>query len=267
MTESIQEITRENRESLASELLCLADTKRTLGNYYGLVLPNGRSLTDFNAIGAFIQEELGHARSIYRLLEQDFEHDQKTLELERRPDELHGMEVLDGPPQSWVDFVTLSHLVENAIWLFTTPFLDTRYDELSGLTKKIGEEERFHQMFTEGWLEVLSEEQGDDVEAAMEARLPMVLVWFGPTTQNDDLFEADLRTSSIQEIRTEYIEGIESTVKEFDLTVDIDSVNDRTDELLQNGDWLADRRRIDASGPDGRLEALLANTDEELSYL
>lgn len=257
---SPDELSDDALETLTDELLCIADTKRVLGNWHILVLPNGRSITDFNAISALTQEELGHTRSLYQLLEDsDTGLDAHQLDVGRDTDEIRYAKTLTEPPQSWVDYIVTSYLVEHAVWNLLRTFEDSAFAELAGLVQKIGEEERYHQMYAEGWLEVLVEEESEEVTQRFAERLPAMYQWL-LTGDSGPLVDAGVRTADVADAR----EAFKSSVTPFLANQGVD-VSGLVTDIEVPDSWDASSRRPGHEEPTGRLQQLLATENTEIA--
>ena len=85
---------------LEGELLCIADSSWVLGHWYINCMLNGRELTDFTSMAGIAEEKLGHARALFRFMEEYYGLPEYQLEFARQADEIHAMELLDAPPHS-----------------------------------------------------------------------------------------------------------------------------------------------------------------------
>jgi ring-1,2-phenylacetyl-CoA epoxidase subunit PaaC len=92
----------------------MSNSKWVLGHWYIKLIQNGRSLTDFNALAAMAQDQLGHTRSLFALLEARGNSGER-LEFGRDRAEVQSMELLDEPPTSWADFLVTTSLAEYAL--------------------------------------------------------------------------------------------------------------------------------------------------------
>jgi len=198
-----------NLSPVLDDLMCVADSKWLLGHWYILVLRNGRNLPDFNALSGMSQDELGHTRAVFNFLEA--EHGDalpvKQLEFDRAATEVHSMALLDEPPADWTDFVITAYLAETAIWRLFSTFQGSTHPALDNMVAQFGQESRFHQMYCSGWLQALDDEDLGTARAALHKRLPLVLAWFGDATNADEALENGLRSMSVAEARTEFLEG------------------------------------------------------------
>jgi 1,2-phenylacetyl-CoA epoxidase catalytic subunit len=164
-----------------NEILCLADTKWLLGHWHMAVMPNGKTFDDFTAIAALMQEELGHARALFGIVE-SLEPRRASLEHERTPAEIHSMVTLNVAPASWADYVSSVLLVDYATWEMLVSFEHGPILPES-LIAKIGQEERFHQLACIGWLKSFSEGDRAALRESFAGRYADILRWFGPPSE------------------------------------------------------------------------------------
>ena len=125
-----------------NDLLAIADTKLVLGNWYAECVMNGRSLPDFAAILGMCSANYGHTRAIYQYLAAHG-HDYKELERGRGPEEIRSMNLLDGAPAGWEDFMIATWLADLGTWMLVSGYLQNEDRAVAGIAKKIGEETYF----------------------------------------------------------------------------------------------------------------------------
>ena len=236
---------------LLSELLCLADSKWTLGHWYIKVMLNCRTLTDATAFAGMAQDELGHTRVLFKHLEENYQLPEHQLEFGRSPPEVHNMELLDKPPANRGDFMLAAHLAEAALWHFLATFKQGSNAELSGMVRHFGKESQFHRLNLLGWIKSLQPPEEAQMIGSLSERLPLAVRWFHEADK-DVLFEAGVRTSSIADARRAFIEG---PVKELLTLLGQPPYEDCEPPRLP---WDARRRRPQGSAmPEGLWEFML----------
>jgi ring-1,2-phenylacetyl-CoA epoxidase subunit PaaC len=218
----------------------IADTKLLLSHRYAEWMLSGPALEDDIAGASAAQDELGHVRQLFRLLDgQGRDHD--WLEGDRSPDEFANAAPLDENPGSWVEFVVTLGVVERAAW-YMLDAVD--HGDFDGLATRIGQDEFFHLEFLDGRLETLADERPDAVRTAMEAALPGTLAFLGPAAYDDeaDPLVADGFTDrSVTTLRSSFRDRYEEILGGTDLslsTVAVDWDAPAVDE------WDAARRRV-----------------------
>jgi ring-1,2-phenylacetyl-CoA epoxidase subunit PaaC len=196
------------KKRLVQELLCIADSKWVLGHWYIMVMRNGRSLSDFNALAGMSQDELGQTRALFRFIEEAFDEPVNRLEFERDADEISDMALLDLPPTDWADFVCTSYLAEAALWQFLATFQNSDYRPVANFVRQFGQETNFHLRYGLGWLKAFNDDDRRAIDSAILRRLPAALTWFGKPQKavDDPLLAAGLRTKSVGDARNAFLE-------------------------------------------------------------
>ncbi len=249
----------DNNKTLFSELLCLADSKWTLGHWYIKVMLNCRTLTDATAFAGMSQDELGHTRALFKYLEDSEKLAEHQLEFGRQANQVHNMQLLDQAPQNRGDFMLTAYLAESALWNFLATFKNGANADLAGMVKHFGKESRFHRLNLLGWAKSLDEQERQQMIAALPNRLPLALRWFGGANDSDPLIKAGIRTASIAEAKAAFIEGP---------VTELQNILEQSSPIIEEqgaASWDALRRRPQGSAmPDSLWEAMLPTNAEAL---
>src|SRR5579859_957967 len=175
---------RTDHAALFAILSALADNKQAVGRRYAFWCNGAPALEAAVAAAAMTQDELGHARTLYPLLD-DFtqaEADPSQVEPETRT--LHySLAYLDDDFQGWSDFVATNFLFDSALTTFFEAAQQSSYEPLRQRARKIVQEERIHEMHAEGWVRRLAK-AGGAVRSTLVVSLNRLwnetLCWFGP---------------------------------------------------------------------------------------
>lgn len=184
----------------------VADTKLVLSHRYAEWMLSGPILEDDIAGASAAQDELGHVRQLYRLLE---EQGRDTDLEDRDPDEVASAPTLDETVGDWVPYVATMNLTDRAAW-YLLDAVD--HEDFEGLVDRIGQDEYFHLEHLDGRLETLAADRPGDLQAALESVLPDALSFLGPPDHDgadDPLVAAGFTDRSVAEIRTAYREQYE----------------------------------------------------------
>jgi phenylacetate-CoA oxygenase PaaI subunit len=245
---------RTDHPALFALLSSLADNKQAIGRRYAYWCNGAPALEAAVAAAAMTQDELGHARTLYPLLD-DFtqaEADPRQVEPETRT--LHySLAFLDTDFQGWTDFVATNFLLDTALTTFFEAAQISSYEPLRQRARKILQEERIHFMHAEGWIRRLAK-AGGAVRAALAHSLERLwnetLCWFGP---NDDpvmqqLYQEGIIDASPAELRSRYLSKIMPTLNsvDMDMPVVFDAPTKRWEpsEALPWSSWDAPARRL-----------------------
>lgn len=174
----------EGLAGLVNLIVVLADNKFFLGRRFSEWLSGGPSLESAVALAAIAQEELGHARALYPLLEEMPLVDtpgplQRGAERERK----YCMSCLAEPWDRWADVVAALIVVDPAITVLFRALEESGYDDLRQRAARVPGEEAFHRKYADGRVRDLA--RTDQGRATLQARIdviaPEVLMWFGPS--------------------------------------------------------------------------------------
>jgi len=240
--------------ALFAVLSSLADNKQFIGRRYAYWCNGAPALEAAVAAAAMTQDELGHARTLYPLLE-DFSQaraDPSQVEPVTRTLHYH-LAFLDHDFRGWSDFVATNFLLDNALTTFFEAAQDSSYEPLRQRARKIVQEERIHAMHAEGWVRRLAK-AGGAVRSTLVASLNRLwdetLCWFGP---DDDanmqrLYREGIIDAMPSELRSRYLQKIMPTLSslEIDVPVTFDLVTKHWEpgQPLPWNEWDAIARRV-----------------------
>ncbi|MDR7468698.1 MAG: Phenylacetic acid catabolic protein [Armatimonadota bacterium] len=170
--------------ALVNLIVVLADTKYFLGRRLSEWAPAAPFLEASVACAAIAQEDLGHSRAIYPLLE-DLAYPNRPAPLERETDRDRRFCVrfLDAPFPTWSHVVAAAVLVDTAVTTMFEALVASRHEALASRVRRALEEERAHLGYAESLVRRLAAIPGG--AAALQARvdeaLTEMLCWYGPT--------------------------------------------------------------------------------------
>src|SRR6266704_2123146 len=230
--------------ALFAVLSSLADNKQAIGRRYAYWCNGAPALEAAVAAAAMTQDELGHARTLYPLLE-DFnqvELDPSQVEPMTRTFHYH-LAYLDHDFQGWSDFVATNFLLDMALTTFFAAAQNSSYEPLRQRARKIVQEERIHEIFADGWVRRLAK-AGGAVRATLVSSLNRLwtetLCWFGP---NDDpnmqqLYREGIIDATPDELRSRYLQKIMPTLSSLEIEVPVSFHTDtKRWELRQSLPW------------------------------
>lgn len=225
-------------EGAVDYLQAVADTKLLLGFRYAERMTSGQSIEDDVANMNVSQEEFGHVRQLFGILEeQGRSHD--WLMSERDAGTYANAAVLDDPAPDWPTFVVETGMTDRAAWLLLDAIEDPA---LNGIREKIAQEESFHLERADAWFEHLAENDPGTVEAVLEDAVPQVLAFIGPETYDastDPLYKEGFTDTPVAELRDRFISHYRALCT--DTEVDIDAADVQAPDP---DEWDAVRRRV-----------------------
>ena len=232
--------------ALFAVLSSLADNKQAIGRRYAYWCNGAPALEAAVAAAAMTQDELGHARTLYPLLEDFTQAESDPSQIEPMTRTLHyHLAYLDHDFQGWSDFVATNFLLDMALTTFFAAAQNSSYEPLRQRARKIVQEERIHEMHADGWVRRLAK-AGGAVRSTLIASLMRLwdetLCWFGP---NDDpnmqqLYREGIIDATPDELRSRYLQKIMPTLSSLEIDVPV-SFNAGTKrwELRQALPWNA----------------------------
>jgi phenylacetate-CoA oxygenase PaaI subunit len=224
-------------QALVNLILVLADNKYFLGRRLSEWCPGGPSLESSVAAAALAQEELGHARALYPLLEDMPVTEapgplQRGNERERR----YVVSFLDEPLPTWAHVVAALALVDPALTVMFKALKDCRFEDLRKRAARIPGEEEFHRKYADGRVRDLARTDGG--RAALQARidelLPEMLCWFGPDDEEGvrELKADGLLAMDSAELRAAYLDDIRPVLEAAQISLTTDDLPwDRWNQL------------------------------------
>jgi len=169
--------------ALVNLVVVLAENKYFLGRRISEWEVGAPGLEEAVASSALAQEELGHARVLYPLLD-ELPFPERPVPLEREGDRKrrYAVSFLDRPWATWTEAVVAILLVDAALTTMLEHLTSSAWEPLARRAARILQEEVFHLEFAEGRLRELAALHGvrEELEKHLRSFLPEMLLWFGP---------------------------------------------------------------------------------------
>jgi ring-1,2-phenylacetyl-CoA epoxidase subunit PaaC len=166
---------------LVDLITALADNKHALGLRYAEWCSSGPTIEAGVAATAMAQDELGHARVLYGLLE-ELPGAPRRSEHEWSAADARTVAFVDRAFAGWPHLIVANLMLDRVLATVLEAALDSRYLPLRQRARKIIEEERYHAIHGQSWLAQLAAE-GPEVRAELAAALRGIwsdaLCWFG----------------------------------------------------------------------------------------
>lgn len=189
--------------AVADLVAALADNKHFLGRRYAEWSSSAPALESAVAAAAMAQDEIGHARSLYPLLE-DLAGASEETQPETRIHFVHAP-FLAEPFQSWTDFVAANFLFDTALTVLLEAAIESSLGGLAQRARRMIQEERLHWLHGEGWTRRLAQE-GRAVREALAASFtriaPDTLAWLDTAT--DELVQQGVLSAGAADLRGRY---------------------------------------------------------------
>ncbi len=213
--------------ALFAVLSSLADNKQAIGRRYAYWCTGAPALEAAVAAAAMTQDEIGHARTLYPLLE-DFaqaQADPRQVDPMTRTLQYH-LTSLDHEFEGWSDFVATNFLLDTALTTFFAAAQHASYEPLGQRARKIVQEERIHAMYADGWVRRLARAGGavrSTLVASLEGLWDETLCWFGPQAdpQMQRLYREGIIDATPDELRRRSLHTIMPTLSSLDIAVPV----------------------------------------------
>jgi ring-1,2-phenylacetyl-CoA epoxidase subunit PaaC len=196
------------------------------------------------ALANIAQDEFGHARLWYDVLQDEFGYEEADL-LWERPAEayLHSPLVeLSTPEGDWADTVVRSYLYDAAERLRLDALASSSFDPIAARVQKVQGEEEYHREHAQSWLERLSGggESHERVQQAVDRLFPYALTLFAPTRFEDEILDAGVRTRSLSAMRADWLDEVVPYLESLDVVVPQPDAVQRPDAVGRDGSHTAD---------------------------
>jgi ring-1,2-phenylacetyl-CoA epoxidase subunit PaaC len=220
------------REQAAVEacLRSLADDEFVLAERYTEWQVRGPTLESDLAVANIAQDELGHARLWYDLLE-DFGYTEPELIWERPPEDFRHATLVEQPfvRGGWADAVVRGFLYDEFEALRLDALAGTEYPRIADRVGKVQGEEDYHREHARNWLERLAEGRGDGdpenghrrVQEAIDRLFPHALTLFTPTEREPDIVGLGVRPTPLSELREAWLGEVVPRLEELGFAVPV----------------------------------------------
>lgn len=223
------ELSRELAQATANVVVALADNKYFLAHRLAAWGVGAPTLESAVACTAIAQEEAGHARGLYSLLE-DFPREVAPLPLERDNDRerKYALSYLLEPTTSFVRGVAALTLADRACTVLLESAAESSLEGLRKRAARILADERFHQRYADGRLRELARTR--TLERELSALLPETLCWFGPDGEAglDLLVDAGILSQRNEALRQSFLSRLGAAAESAGVELPIARDDNRT---------------------------------------
>ncbi len=207
--ESPEELDADERDALEALLQRLADDEYVLAERYTEWQVRAPTLESDLALSNNAQDELGHARLWYDVLE-DLGYEEHELVYERDPDEWRHSTLVERPfaEGDWADAIVRHYLYDVAEELRLEALEESSYAKIADRVGKIQSEEGYHREHAENWMERLATGEGHErLQDAVDRLFPHALTLFEPVDEQTEetIVDAGFRTESLEDLAEEWV--------------------------------------------------------------
>lgn len=252
--ENPDDLEEREREALETLLKRLADDEFVLAERYTEWQVRAPTLESDLALANNAQDELGHARLWYDVLE-DLGFEEQELVYERDPADFRHATLVELPFEEgdWADAVLRSYLYDAAEKLRLEALEDSAYPKIADRVGKIQSEEAYHLEHAQNWVERLAEgEKGyQRLQDALDRLFPHALTLFEPVDRavERDIVDLGLRDATLEELGEEWLSIVVPYLESLELELPVRAqVDDDTFEITE--EMLPEERGRDGSHTD-----------------
>jgi ring-1,2-phenylacetyl-CoA epoxidase subunit PaaC len=226
--------------ALRALLLRLADDELVLGERYVEWQVHAPTLESDLALSNIAQDEFGHARLYYDLVE-EFGFDEPDLIWERDPGEFTHATLVELPwsEGEWSDAILRGYLYDVAEKLRLDAVEESSYAPLADRVGKVRDEERYHLEHAQNWLERLTDDEPGRrrVQSALDRLFPYALTLFEPTNEETEaaIEEFGFRTASLAEMREQWLDEVVPYLESLDIDVPEPDEGEQPDAVGRDG--------------------------------
>lgn len=225
--EDLAEMTPRYRAVLTQTMLIAADLEvLTLVGFHGCLL-FAPSIADRIAVTSALQDEMGHAQVMFRMLD-DFGYDSYRRIFERDPREFKSFSILEWPLRDPIDNA-MAHVCGDRAGYTTTLDLERHcsFGPYSRSLRKVNFEEQFHVKRGEHCIRhylTLGPEIRARVQKSLDFFFPLGVEWFGATddkkSRTDQIYYR-IRGETNDELRAKFLDGIGAFCEEVGLKIPV----------------------------------------------
>jgi ring-1,2-phenylacetyl-CoA epoxidase subunit PaaC len=214
----------EAAEAVERLLFRLADDELVAAERYTEWQVRAPTLESDISLANVAQDELGHARLWYQVLER-FGHDETDLIWERDPGDFRHSTLVEQPfaDGDWADAVLRGYLYDVAEDERLRAMDESTFAPIRDRVGKVLDEEAYHLEYAESWLERLAEaEEGHErLQDALERLYPYALTLFEPgdETMEARIVEMGVREEALGALRAAWHDRVDAILGSLDLHV------------------------------------------------
>jgi ring-1,2-phenylacetyl-CoA epoxidase subunit PaaC len=222
--DSPDDLDDEQREAVKDLLLRLADDELVLAERYTEWQVRAPTLESDISLANIAQDELGHARLWYNVVE-TFGYDETDLIWERDAEDFRHSTLVELPFEEgdWADAVVRSYLYDVAEDIQLRALEDSTYAPIRDRVGKVLGEEDYHLEFAESWMEHLAadDEAREKLQDALDRLYPYALTLFEPSDEDieETIMELGLRDEELVGLRDEWYDRVSSYLESIGLEV------------------------------------------------
>ena len=203
-------------------LLALADDELILGHRHSEWTGWAPYIEEDLAFSSIAQDEMAHARILYRLARDAglTDRDEDDLALGRRPEEYRNAVLCERPNRDWAYTLARHYLYDAADATRVEALTGSSWGDLADLAKVIQLEETYHLDHAESWFAKLARgpaEGRDRFAAGLSAALGDGVALFEPVVGEDDLVARGILPRSSEDLLSGWLQRVGQQLEQASL--------------------------------------------------
>lgn len=222
--ETVDALDDRQRQAVQTELYQLADDELVLADRYTEWQVRAPTIESDLAIANIAQDELGHARLWYDLLE-TFGYSESDLIWERGAENFTHATLVELPfdQGDWADCIVRGYFYDVAENLRLNALADSSFAPLADRVGKVLDEEDYHVEHAQSWIQRLasSDDGRERIQEAVDRLFPYALALFEPGDQETEavVVEEGIRDEPLAELREEWHDRVSDFLESIGIRV------------------------------------------------
>jgi len=208
-----------NKEALKDLLYKMADDQLILGHRNSEWIGLGPLLEEDIAFASMAQDKVGQSLALYQLLQELGENEPDIIAFSRNANQFHNSQFVELPIGEY-DFSLMRHfLFDTADYFRFEMLINSSYEPLRLLARKLKGETRYHIMHADSWIKNLgngNDESISRLQKSLEYALPYALGIFEESKMEESLISEHIFTGEIK-LRERWMEHIDEILSKTQL--------------------------------------------------
>ncbi len=203
-------------------LLALADDELIIGHRHSEWTGWAPHLEEDLAFSSIAQDEMAHARLLYRLIDETWpgSGDEDRLALGREPEEYRNAVICERPNGDWGYTIARQYLYDRADAVRLEALASSSWREVADLARLMGLEEAYHVDHAEAWVSRLATgpvTPRQHLVDGLEAALPEALAVFEPLEGEDELVADGILPESNEDMLGRWLAALGESLEALSL--------------------------------------------------
>ncbi|HVE75295.1 MAG TPA: 1,2-phenylacetyl-CoA epoxidase subunit PaaC [Actinomycetota bacterium] len=223
-SQSVSELKEEQRTSLRSVLLGIADDELIMGHRHSEWTGWAPHIEEDIAFSSIAQDEIGHANLYYQLIAELDQTSVDMIALGRTAGQYTNAVICERPNRDWAFTLARHFLYEVAERIRLESFRSSSFKPLADASAKLLNEERYHEMHADAWLRRLASgpvEGRTQLETAIGDALGESAGLFEPYQLESEALGSGFLPSSSMELLHVWLEEVCSRIEDAGLPFNI----------------------------------------------